>query len=92
MSISNDVGSPRWPGSLEAEEAEALHTIARVMRGHASPTIDTNYVRRQVGAALDAVAVELSNGRAVPIGVRRATIGLADALRLALDPNGISEP
>lgn len=92
MSISDDFGSPRWPGSREAEEAEALHTIARVMCGHASPTIDTREVRLQAGAALDAVAIELNNGRAVAIGVRRATIGLANALRLALDPNGISEP
>jgi hypothetical protein len=36
---------------------------------------------------LDSVARELNNGRAVSTGVRRAALGLANALRIALDPS-----
>jgi hypothetical protein len=36
---------------------------------------------------LDAAAIELGNGRPVPVGVRRAVRGLADALRREMQPD-----
>jgi hypothetical protein len=62
-----------------------LHAVAEVVRRDPVPPVDTSDVRRQVAAVLGAVATELNNGRGVPIGVRRATLGLANALRFALD-------
>jgi hypothetical protein len=37
---------------------------------------------------LHATAIELSNGRSVPIELRRAVRHLADALRREMDPRG----
>jgi hypothetical protein len=65
----------------------ALHAVAEVVRRDPLPLIDTREVRREVAAVLDSVARELNNGRAVPTGVRRAALGLANALRIALDPS-----
>jgi len=90
--MGESYGPPRWPGSREADEAMALHAVAEVVGRDPIPPIDTSEVRRQVSAILDAVGIELNNGRAVPIGVRRATLGLANALRLALDPAEGIEP
>jgi hypothetical protein len=77
---------PRWPGSREADEATALRAVAEVVRRDPVPPIDTQLVRRQVAAVLGSVAQELHHGRAVPVGVRRAALGLANALQLTLDP------
>jgi hypothetical protein len=45
-------------------------------------------MRCQVEQVLHATATanELGNGRGVPIGIRRAVRGLADAIRRELDP------
>ena len=87
MSAEESYGPPRWPGSREAEEAIALHAVAEVVRRDPVPPIDTREVRREVAAILGSVARELNNGRAVSTGVRRAALGLANALRIALDPS-----
>lgn len=68
----------------EAGEAWALHTIAELVRG-SWPGQD-RAVRGQISRVLDAAAIELNAGRALPIEVRRAVLGLADALRVSMDP------
>ena len=77
MDTERAYGAPRWPGSREADEAMTLAAVADVVRRYPNPPIDTQQVRRQVAAVLGSVAQELNNGRAVPVGVRRATLGLA---------------
>ena len=52
------------------------------------PGITRRDVAGQVAAVLHATAIELDNGRPVPIGVRRAVRGLADALRREMAPRG----
>jgi len=49
--------------------------------------ITSRAVSLQVAGVLQATAVELGNGRPVPIGVRRAVRGLADALRREMAPD-----
>ena len=66
-------------GDREAAEARALHLIGELVGGY--PGITSGAVAGQVAAVLHAAAIELDNGRQVPIGVRRAVRGLADALR-----------
>ncbi len=52
------------------------------------PGITRRDVAGQVAAVLHATAIELDNGRPVPIGVRRTVRGLADALRREMAPRG----
>ena len=74
----------RPAGDREIEEASALHMIAElVTRTH--PPINRTTVG-QIAHVLNAAAIELNAGRALPIGVRRAVLGLADALRIQMDP------
>lgn len=67
-----------------AGEARAFHTIAELV-GKNPPALD-RAIAGQIAHVLDATAIELNAGRAVPIGVRRAVLGLANALRIAMDP------
>ncbi|WP_433291554.1 hypothetical protein ACQPZQ_02410 [Pseudonocardia sp. CA-142604] len=71
-------------GDREAAEARALHTIAELLDDWSG--ISSRSVALQLAGVLQATAVELGNGRPVPVGVRRAIRGLADALRQELDP------
>lgn len=68
----------------EAGEARALHVIAELV-SRTRPSMDPT-TAGQIAHVLDATAIELNAGRALPIGVRRAVMGLADALRAAMDP------
>lgn len=78
-------------GQREADEASALHTIAELVT-HMRPQLDRR-MAGQIARVLDAAAIELNAGRALPIEVRRAVLGLADALRTAMDPRtGQPEP
>ena len=72
-------------GDREAAESRALHLIAEFVDGY--PGITSQAVAGQVSAVLQAVAIELGNGRPVPVGVRRAVRGLANALRREMQPN-----
>lgn len=72
-------------GEREAAEARALHLVAELVGSY--PGISSRTVAGQVSAVLDAAAIELGNGRPVPVGVRRAVRGLADALRREMEPN-----
>ncbi len=72
-------------GDLEADEARALHTLGELVSRAASPAL-TGTMRGQIAHVLHATAIELDAGRGVPIGVRRAVGGLADALRVELAP------
>jgi len=74
----------RAAGDREAEQAQALHTIAGLVR-QAQPPMSRR-TAGQIAHVLDAAAIELNAGRALPIGVRRAVLGLADALRAQMDP------
>lgn len=67
-----------------ADEGRALHTIARLVGEH-WPLTD-RAVAGQISHVLDSAAIELNAGRAMPIGLRRSVLGLADALRAAMDP------
>jgi hypothetical protein len=67
-----------------AGEARALHAIARLVGEH-WPLTDRS-IAGQISHVLDSAAIELNAGRAMPIGVRRSVLGLADALRVAMDP------
>jgi hypothetical protein len=68
----------------EAGEARALHTIAALVT-HTPPPMDRT-TAGQIAHVLDATAIELNAGRPLPIGVRRAVISLAAALRATMDP------
>jgi hypothetical protein len=71
-------------GEREAAEARALHLVAELVHGY--PGITSRTVASQVAGVLNAAAIELGNGRPVPVGVRRAIRGLADALRQEMQP------
>jgi hypothetical protein len=71
-------------GDREAAEARALHLIGDLVCRY--PGISHPDVAGQVAHVLHATAIELDNGRSVPIEVRRAVRGLADALRRQMQP------
>jgi hypothetical protein len=71
-------------GDREAAEARALYTIGDLVTDY--PGISSRDVALQVAAVLQEMSVELGNGRPVPVGVRRAVRGLADALRREMQP------
>lgn len=74
-------------GDREARQARALHTLAELLAARPTRlTALSDAVRGQIGQVFHTAANELGDGRAMPIAVRRAVIGLADAVRLDLDP------
>lgn len=75
----------RPAGSREAAEARAFHTLGELVTSRPAAGLDES-VRRQLAGVLHAAAIELDAGRAIPIGVRRAVLGLANALRRSWDP------
>lgn len=78
---------------LEAAEASALRTLAEMLAQRPAPlTRLSGPVRGQIGQIFYATANELANGRGLPIGLRRAVRGLADAIRRELDPRNADEP
>ena len=77
----------------EAQQARALHTLAELLAARPAPlTALSDRVRGQIGQVFHMTANELGDGRAVPIAVRRAVLGLADAVRLDLDPRTAGRP
>lgn len=70
---------------LEAREARALHTVGELVRSRGVTGLDAR-LRGQVAQVLDSAAIELSAGRALPVGVRRAVAAMAGGLRAAMDP------
>jgi hypothetical protein len=64
--------------------ATAVHVIGELVGSY--PGISDPHVAGQVSHVLHATAIELGNGRSVPIEVRRAVRGLAEALRRAMQP------
>lgn len=71
-------------GDREAAEARALHLIGELVGDY--PGISAPDVAGQVAHVLHATAIELGNGRSVPIELRHAVRGLADALRREMKP------
>jgi hypothetical protein len=69
----------------EAREARALQAISDLVRSRPEMVLGSSS-RGQLAEVLSEVAIELNAGRAVPLGVRRAVRGLADALRAESDP------
>ncbi|WP_433506971.1 hypothetical protein ACQP04_11140 [Pseudonocardia halophobica] len=67
-------------------EAEAYSTVAELLDDYRDEVIGDRTVATQVGNVLHSAAIELRAGRALPIGVRRAVRGLANALRESMDP------
>ncbi len=84
MSSNSRYDRPRPVGDQEAAEARALHMVGEFVGDF--PGINSRDVAGQVAHVLHAAAIELDNGRPVPIGVRRAVRGLADALRREMAP------
>jgi hypothetical protein len=74
----------RRVGDREAAEARALHLIGELVGRY--PGISDPDVAGQVSQVLHATAIELDNGRSVPIEIRRAVRGLANALRRQMQP------
>lgn len=70
-----------------ATEARAYSTIAELLANHRDEAIGDREVAINISNLLHSAAIELNNGRDVPIGVRRAVRGLANALREWMDPN-----
>jgi hypothetical protein len=71
-------------GDREVAEARALHLIGELVGSY--PGITDPAVAGQVSQVLHATAIELGAGRSVPIELRRAVRGLADALRRQMQP------
>jgi hypothetical protein len=68
----------------EDAEARALYVIGDLVRDYRG--ISSPDVAGQVAHVLYATSNELRNGRPVPIEIRRAVRGLADALRREMQP------
>ncbi|MDT7672250.1 MAG: hypothetical protein QOD82_152, partial [Pseudonocardiales bacterium] len=84
------MGSSRYDpdrpvGEFEAGEARALHTVAELLTEVPTFSID-RAVAAQISEVLHAAAIELAGGRPLPLNLRRAVRGLANALRTAMDP------
>jgi hypothetical protein len=90
------VGSSRYDrdrpvGEVEAGEARALHTVAELVAALPTFSID-RAVAAQISEVLHAAAIELAGGRPLPLNLRRAVRGLANALRTAMDPRTPTSP
>lgn len=73
------------PGPEHLAEARALHRIAHLLDDY--PGITNTAVAGKVGQVLHTATNELSNGRALPIHLRNAVRGLANALREDMQPS-----
>lgn len=67
-------------------EARAYSPIAALLDDTGETVIGDRAVAVQVGTVLHSAAIELHAGRPLPLGVRRAIRGLANALREQMDP------
>jgi DNA gyrase/topoisomerase IV subunit B len=70
-----------------AAEARAYSIIAELLANYRDEAIGDREVAMNISNLLHSAAIELNNGRAIPIGIRRAVRGLANALRESMDPN-----
>jgi hypothetical protein len=77
--------SDRRATGREADEARALHTMGELVSRQSGLVLDRS-AAGQLAEVMHAVAIELNAVRPVPVGVRRAVLGLANALRAAMDP------
>ena len=85
MGVNNRYDRDRAVTSQEAEEASALHALGLLLHTRPGPIPDRTLAGR-VAQVLHSTAVELDAGRPVPREVRRAVRGLANSLRVAMDP------
>ena len=69
----------------EAAEARALHAVAELLTERPAISVDRS-MASEIAEVLHAAAIELDGGRPVPLALRRAVRGLANALRSAVDP------
>jgi hypothetical protein len=70
-----------------AAEARAYSILAELLVDYRDKVIGDREIAMNMSNLLHSAAIELNNGRAIPIGIRRAVRGLAKALREAMDPN-----
>ena len=70
-----------------ASEARAYSILAELLVDYRDEVIGDREVAMNISNLLHSAAIELNNGRAIPIGIRRAVRGLANALRESMDPN-----
>jgi hypothetical protein len=73
-----------------AAEARAYSSIAELLVNYRDEAIGDREVAMNISNLLHSAAIELNNGRAIPIGIRRAVRGLANALRESIDPNTLT--
>jgi hypothetical protein len=73
-------------GPDELAEAEAYRRIATLLREQHSALISDQRLAWQVAGVLSAAAGELSNGRSIPLEIRRSVRGMANTLCEAMDP------
>jgi hypothetical protein len=83
MGSNSRYDKTRHVGEREEAEARALYMIGDLVGDY--PGISSRDVAGQVAQELQATAIELGNGRSVPIELRRAVRGLADALRREME-------
>jgi hypothetical protein len=82
---NNRYDSDRRATDREADEARALHAMGELVSNQSGLVLDQASAG-QLAEVMHATAIELNAVRPVPVGVRRAVLGLANALRAAMDP------
>jgi hypothetical protein len=70
-----------------AAEARAYSIIAELLVDYRDEVIGDREVALNLNNLLHSAAIELNNGHAIPLGIRRAVRGLANALRESMDPS-----
>lgn len=84
--MCGSVPRERPVGPEELAEAEADRTIATLLREQHAALIPDQRLAWQVAGVLSAAAGELSNGRPIPLEIRRSVRGMANTLCEAMDP------
>ena len=85
MGSNNRYDHDRQATGREADEARALHVMGELVSGQSGLVLNRASAG-QLAEVMHATAIELNAVRPVPVGVRRAVLGLANALRAAMDP------
>lgn len=84
--MCDSVPRERPVGPEELAEAEADRTIATLLREQHAGLIPDQRLAWPVAGVLSAAAGELSNGRPIPLEIRRSVRGMANTLCEAMDP------
>jgi len=81
-----DVESGQFSASLRTgHELQRLVVHGRLVRDY--PGVESVSLRGAISEVIRQVAIELGNGRPVPVGLRRAVLRMADLLRQEMQPS-----